>query len=56
MTYDLFQLSTAVIRDIPSAIRDLASIRTEQNRDKIAWAQYVLTACAELAKSVIGKN
>lgn len=42
--------------DIATAILDLESVRTEKNRDKIVWAQYVLTACAELAKSVIGKN
>lgn len=42
--------------DITTAILDLESVRTEKNRDKIVWAQYVLTACAELAKSVIGKN
>lgn len=42
--------------DIITAILDLESVRTEKNRDKIVWAQYVLTACAELAKSVIGKN
>lgn len=42
--------------DIVSAILDLESIRTEKNRDKIVWAQYVLTACQELAESVIGKN
>lgn len=42
--------------DIRTAILDLESVRTEKNRDKIVWAQYVLTACAELAESVIGKN
>lgn len=42
--------------DIATAILDLESIRTEKNRDTIVWTQYVLTACAELAKSVIGKN
>ena len=42
--------------DIATAIIDLESIRTEKNRDKIVWAQYVLTACAELAESVIRKN
>lgn len=42
--------------DIATAILDLESIRTEKNRDKIVWAQYVLTACKELAESVIGKN
>lgn len=42
--------------DIATAILDLESVRTEKNRDKIVWAQYVLTACAELAKSVIGED
>lgn len=42
--------------DIATAILDLESVRTDKNRDKIVWAQYVLTACAELAKSVIGNN
>lgn len=42
--------------DIHTAILDLESLRTEMNRDKIVWAQYVLTACMELAESVIGKN
>lgn len=42
--------------DIRTAILDLESLRTETNRDKIVWAQYVLTACKELAESVIGKN
>ena len=42
--------------DIHTAILNLESVRTEKNRDKIVWVQYVLTACAELAKSVIGKN
>ena len=42
--------------DITTAILDLESVRTDKNRDKIVWAQYVLTACAELAKSVIGNN
>lgn len=42
--------------DIATAILDLESVRTDKNRDKIVWAQFVLTACAELAKSVIGKN
>ena len=40
--------------DITTAILDLESIRTNKNRDKIVWAQYVLTACRELAKSAIG--
>lgn len=42
--------------DIATAILDLESVRTEKNRDKIVWAQYVLTACKELAESVIGKD
>lgn len=42
--------------DIATAILDLESVRTEKNRDAIVWAQYVLTACKELAESVIGKN
>lgn len=42
--------------DIATAILDLESIRTQKNRDKIVWAQYVLTACAELAKSVLEKE
>ncbi len=42
--------------DIATAILDLESVRTEQNRDKIVWAQYVLTACKELAESVVGKD
>lgn len=42
--------------DIRTAILDLESVRNEKNRDKIVWAQYVLTACVELAESVIGKN
>lgn len=45
-----------LVADIYTAILDLESVRTKKNRDKIVWAQYVLTACAELAKSVIGKN
>lgn len=42
--------------DIATAILDLESVRTENNRDQIVWAQYVLTACAELAEFVIEKN
>lgn len=42
--------------DITTAILDLESVRTEKNRDKIVWAQYVLTVCKELAESAIGKN
>lgn len=42
--------------DIRTAILDLESVRTEKNRDKIVWAQYVLTACAEVVKPVTGKN
>lgn len=42
--------------DIATAILDLESVRTQKNRDKIVWAQYVLTACAELAKSVLEKE
>lgn len=42
--------------DIATAILDLESVRTEKNRDVIVWTQYVLTACKELAESVIGKN
>lgn len=34
--------------DIRTAIADLDSIRTPENRDKIVWAQYVLTACADM--------
>lgn len=34
--------------DIRSAIADLDDIRTPENRDKIVWAQYVLTACADM--------
>lgn len=49
-------LTVALLRDIPTAIRDLESIRTEQNRDKIVWTQYVLTACAEVIKSIAGKE
>lgn len=49
-------IPASLAADIATAILDLESIRTEKNRDKIVWVQYVLTACAELAKSVIGKN
>lgn len=42
--------------DIATAILDLENVRTEKNRDKIVWAQYVLTVCKELAESVAGKN
>lgn len=49
-------ITPSLTADIHTAILDLESVRTEKNRDKIVWAQYVLTACAELAKSVIGKN
>ncbi len=42
--------------DIATAILDLESVRTEKNRDKIVWVQYVLTACKELAESVMGKK
>lgn len=33
---------------IRSAIADLEKIRTPFNRDKVVWAQYVLTACADM--------
>ena len=49
-------IPSTLATDIHPAILDLESVRTEKNRDKIVWAQYALTACAELAKSVIGKN
>ncbi len=49
-------IPTTLAADIATAILDLESIRTQKNRDKIVWAQYVLTACAELAKSVIEKD
>lgn len=42
-----------LINDIHTAIFDLESIRTSKNRDKIVWAQYVLTACSELVKTTI---
>lgn len=38
-------------RDIRSAVADLESIRTSRNRDKIVWAQVILTACADLAET-----
>ena len=34
--------------DIRTAISDLDKIRTPHNRDAIVWAQYVLTACADM--------
>lgn len=34
--------------DIRTAIADLDKIRTPRNRDAIVWAQYVLTACADM--------
>lgn len=46
-------IPTTLAADIATAILDLESVRTKKNRDKIVWAQYVLTACAELAKSVL---
>lgn len=49
-------IPSTLAADIASAILDLEGVRTEKNRDKIVWAQYVLTACKELAESVIGKN
>lgn len=49
-------ITPSLTADIRTAILDLESVRTEKNRDKIVWAQYVLTACAELAKSVIRKD
>lgn len=49
-------IPTTLAADITTAILDLESVRTEKNRDKIVWAQYVLTACAELAKSLTEKN
>lgn len=44
---------TSLASDIRTAILDLESVRTDSNRDKIVWAQYVLTACAELAESAM---
>lgn len=38
--------------DIATAILDLESVRTEQNRDNIVWAQYVLTACKKLLEEI----
>lgn len=49
-------LPATLAADIATAILDLESIRTEKNRDAIVWAQYVLTACKELAESVIRKS
>lgn len=49
-------LAVSLVRDIPTAIRDLESVRDEKNRDVIVWAQYVLTACAEVIKSIAGKE
>ena len=34
--------------DIRSAIVGLDKIRTPETRDAIVWAQYVLTACADM--------
>ena len=49
-------LTVALLRDIPTAIRDLDGVRTPKNRDAIVWAQYVLTACVEVIKSIAGKE
>lgn len=43
MTHELPPTLGEAIR---SAIADLESIRTPFNRDKVVWAQYVLSACA----------
>lgn len=45
-------IPSTLAADIATAILDLESVRTEKNRDKIVWAQYVLTACAELMKRI----
>ena len=53
---DFRQLAASVARDIPTAIRDLETIRTDRNRDIVVWAQTILTACATIASTVIGKE
>lgn len=49
-------ITPSLTADIRTAILDLESVRTEKNRDKIVWAQYVLTACKEHIDTIMPKK
>ena len=44
------ELIPNVIRDIPIAMADLESMRTEANRSKVAWIETILGACFLVAR------